>query len=195
MKKLTTLSLLIFACGGNKTVENQTVNAPNTANTANATNTATVAKKDSSNLKAMPSEIMQADMKSPDGKTFKLADTKDKVLLVNMWATWCMPCVKEMPEIDKLNSEMGDKVQAISITAVDDDNSEAQIKSFLKSKNFTYQQGIADTKTWDALAEFSKAPGIPINFILTKDGKIVKTLIGGRKYEEFKSAVEEALQY
>lgn len=195
MKKviiLTILSILTFGCGGNKTAENSTVSSPNAANT---TNTATAPKKDSSNLKVMPSEIMQADMKSPDGKTFKLADTKDKVLLVNMWATWCMPCVKEMPEIDKLNSEMGDKMQAISITAVDDDNSEAQIKSFLKSKNFTYQQGVADEKTWNAMAEFSKADGIPINFIVTKDGKITKILIGGRKYDEFKAAVEEALQY
>jgi hypothetical protein len=90
---------------------------------------------------------------------------------------------------------MKDKIQAISVTAFDEDNPEAQVKSFLKEKNFTYSQGITDAKIWDALVKTSKAEAIPINFVLTKDGKIVKTLIGGKSYEEFKSAVEEALAY
>jgi thiol-disulfide isomerase/thioredoxin len=195
MKKIiiiTILAILTFGCGGNSAPNNQTAKATNATNT---TNTATAPKKDSSNLPAMPSEIMQAEMKSPDGKTFKLADTKDKVLLVNLWAIWCGPCKKEMPDIEKLNSEMKDKIQAISVTAFDEDNPEAQVKSFLKEKNFTYSQGITDAKIWDALVKASKAEAIPINFVLTKDGKIVKTLIGGKSYEEFKSAVEEALAY
>jgi thiol-disulfide isomerase/thioredoxin len=195
MKKIiiiTILAILTFGCGGNSAPNNQTAKATNATNT---TNTATAPKKDSSNLPAMPSEIMQADLKTPDGKTFKLADTKDKVLLVNLWAIWCGPCKKEMPDIEKLNSEMKDKIQAISVTAFDEDNPEAQVKSFLKEKNFTYSQGITDAKIWDALVKASKAEAIPINFVLTKDGKIVKTLIGGKSYEEFKSAVEEALAY
>jgi thiol-disulfide isomerase/thioredoxin len=195
MKKLliiTILSILTFGCGGNSAPNNQVANATKATNT---TNTATAPKKDSSNLPAMPNEIMQAEMKSPDGKTFKLADTKDKVLLVNLWAIWCGPCKKEMPDIEKLNSEMKDKIQAISVTAFDEDNPEAQVKSFLKEKNFTYSQGITDAKIWDALVKTSKEEAIPINFVLTKDGKIVKTLVGGKSYEEFKSAVEEALAY
>jgi thiol-disulfide isomerase/thioredoxin len=177
-----------FGCVKNeetKVIDNKQVTA----------NTVTVAKKDSSKLEAMPTALMQAPMKSIDGKSFKLEDYKGKVLLVNLWATWCAPCVKEMPEIQQLSDEMKDNLQAVSITNFDEENSESAVKKFLSDKKFTYQQGIAETSVMDAFVKQSKSPGIPVNFVITKDGKIVKTLVGGRKYEEFKSAVEDALSY
>jgi thiol-disulfide isomerase/thioredoxin len=182
------IALFSFGCG--------TAAPPNSVeNKQVAANTATIAKKDSSKLEVMPTALMQAPLKSIDGKPFKLEDYKGKVLLVNLWATWCQPCIKEMPEIQKLSDEMKDNLQAVSITNFDEENPEAQVKKFLTDNKFTYQQGIAEKNVMDSLVTQSKSPGIPVNFVLTKDGKIVKTLIGGKKYEEFKSAVEEASSY
>lgn len=182
------IALLSAGCG----------NAP-TANQAEnkqvAANTATAAKKDSSKLEVMPANLMQAQLKTIDGKAFKLEDYKGKVLLVNLWATWCLPCIKEMPEIQRLSDEMKDTFQAVSITNFDDENTEAKVKGFLTDKKLTYQQGIAETNVMEALVKQAKIDAIPVNFVITKDGKIVKTLVGGKKYEEFKSAVEEALSY
>ncbi len=191
MKKIILLSILltIISCGGSQN------NTTPPVTQSNATNTATAPKKDSSNLKTMPSEIMQAELKTVDGKAFKLADSQGKVLLVNLWATWCGPCKKEMPDIEKLQNEMKDKLSAVSITSFDGDNPENQVKSFLKEKGFTYSQGIVDQKNWDALVKQSGADAIPINFVISKDGKIVKTLVGGKSYEDFKSAIEEGLSY
>jgi thiol-disulfide isomerase/thioredoxin len=181
-------ALFSFGCVKNeetKVVDNKQVTA----------NNATVEKKDSSKLETMPANLMQAQLKTIDGKTFKLEDYKGKVLLVNLWATWCMPCIKEMPEIQKLSDEMKDKFQAVSVTSFDEENPEASVKKFLTDKNLTYQQGIAEESVMNALVKQAKMDAIPVNFVLTKDGKIVKTLIGGKKYEDFKSAVEEALSY
>jgi cytochrome c-type biogenesis protein len=188
------LSIIIFTtlfsigCGNTastNSVENKQV----------TTNAAAVSKKDSSKLEAMPAALMQAQLKTIDGKTFKLEDYKGKVLLVNLWATWCMPCIKEMPEIQRLSDEMKDNFQAVSITNFNEENSEDAVKKFLVDKKFTYQQGIADESIMNSLVKQAKIEAIPVNFVLTKDGKIVKTLVGGRRYEEFKSAVEEALTY
>jgi thiol-disulfide isomerase/thioredoxin len=185
---ITFITLFSLGCGNTPTAnlpENKQVTA----------NVATVAKKDSSNLEAMPSALMQAPLKTIDGKTFKLEDYKGKVLLVNLWATWCLPCVKEMPEIQRLSDEIKENFQAVSITNFDEENSEEQVKKFLADKKFTYQQGIVEKNVMSALVKQAKIEAIPVNFVITKDGKISKTLIGGKKYEEFKSAVEEAAGY
>jgi thiol-disulfide isomerase/thioredoxin len=182
------IALFSFGCGNatsTNVVENKQV----------AANTATAAKKDSSKLEAMPTTLMQAQLKTIDGKPFKLEDYKGKVLLVNLWATWCPPCIKEMPEIQKLSDEMKDNFQAVSITNYDEENLETSVKKFLTDKKFTYQQGIADKNVMEMLVKQSKMDAIPVNFVITKDGKIAKTLVGGKKYEEFKAATEEALSY
>jgi thiol-disulfide isomerase/thioredoxin len=161
---------------------------------ANATSVTNTAKPVVSNLVDMPTGIMNAEMKTLDGKPFKLSDSAGKVLLVNMWATWCAPCIKEMPEIEKINAEYKDKgFEAISVTSIDEENTDKQVRDFLAEKKFTYKQVLADKKTFDAMAEFSKSPGIPINFVVSKDGKIVDTLIGGKSYEVFKAAIEKGL--
>ncbi len=193
MKKLGFIIILsclfIGACTSpaEKAVENKPANTTNVVKTE--TNTA---KPETSNFPAMPNEILQAEMKTLDGITFKLGDLKGKVLLVNLWATWCAPCVKEMPEIQKLNDEFKDKgFEAVGVTFINEDNSDKQVRDFLKEKKFTYTQVLSNEKTWDAMLELSKAPGIPVNFVINKDGKIIETLVGGKSYEAFKVAIEK----
>jgi cytochrome c biogenesis protein CcmG, thiol:disulfide interchange protein DsbE len=193
MKKLGFIIIIscVFAVActkpAEKVVENKSANTTNVAKTESNT-----AKPETSNFPAMPDDILQAEMKTIDGKTFKLGDQKGKVLLVNLWATWCAPCVKEMPEIQKLNDEFKDKgFEAIGVTFIDEDNPDKQVRDFLKEKKFTYTQVLSNEKTWDAMLELSKAPGIPVNFIVSKDGKILETLVGGKSYEAFKAAIEK----
>jgi thiol-disulfide isomerase/thioredoxin len=161
---------------------------------ANATSVTNTAKPVVSNLVDMPTGIINAEMKTLDGKPFKLSDSAGKVLLVNMWATWCAPCIKEMPEIDKLNAEFKDKgFEAIGVTFIDEENPDKNVRDFLTEKKFTYKQVLANEKTWDEMLGASKAPGIPVNFVISKEGKFVETLIGGKSYEVFKAAIEKGL--
>src|ERR1700761_7947628 len=64
----------------------------------------TVAKFD---LGSAPKALPEIGFVDPDDKALSLADYKGKGVLLNFWATWCAPCVKEMPSLDKLQAEMG----------------------------------------------------------------------------------------
>lgn len=126
---------------------------------------------------------------------------KGKVILFNYWATWCKPCVEEFPDLIKLNNEYKDKDFKLVLVSLDfSEDIENKTKAFLKKHGVdfvSYYNGFDNDeeiinymdKNWDG--------GIPGTFIFDKEGKLQKTFIGKRKYEDFKSAVEEnlALEY
>ena len=108
----------------------------------------------------------QWQLQDLDGNMLKLEDSKaDKVLLVNFWATWCPPCVAEMPSLQRLYNDYDDKIQFVFVS---NENTE-KIKSFLKKKGFTmpiYNKYNMMPKEFDV----SK---IPTTFIISKGGQIV----------------------
>src|ERR1700754_894600 len=99
-------------------------NPPTTGNSANTNSANGVSGTNSDNTTAsnttapttpkrvyqdMPADIMNAKLKGLDGKSFTLKDHKDKIILVNLWATWCVPCRAEMPELIKIQDDYRDK--------------------------------------------------------------------------------------
>jgi thiol-disulfide isomerase/thioredoxin len=67
-----------------------------------------------------------------------LADNKSKVVILNIWATWCPPCRKEMPDLDLVQQELGNK--GVSVVAISDEDATV-VKNFLSKKNFSFQTG------------------------------------------------------
>jgi len=96
-------------------------------------------------------------------------DTSDKVIVVNAWATWCINCVREMPELVETQRRFKDRnVQFIGLTAESLDSS-PKVKDFLLRTNVTWPNGVAATNT---LIGF-KAEAIPAVWVITPDGKVV----------------------
>jgi thiol-disulfide isomerase/thioredoxin len=90
---------------------------------------------------------------------------KGKVVLVNFWATWCMPCVAEMPSMESLYKDYGDKVDFILVTSDNPD----KIMPFLAKKGFTmpiYNQLTKNPTQFDTET-------IPRTFLISKSGKII----------------------
>ena len=85
-------------CGGTSTTQN----ASTDQSTANPAENAEPAKK-KTDYPPIATAVAQSDLKNLDGTTFKVADKKGKVLLLNMWATWCGPCRAEMPTLVKIS--------------------------------------------------------------------------------------------
>ena len=83
-----------------------------------------------------------ATFNGPDGKPMKVADFKGKPLLVNLWATWCAPCVKELPTLDKLAAAGAIKVVAVS----EDTGPNASVVAFLKSHDIGTLAPYQDSK-------------------------------------------------
>ena len=113
-----------------------------------------------------------------DGKMVSLADYKGKVVLLNIWATWCPPCVEEMPSMEKLHQEL--KGETLEILAVSIDVSGANtVIPFMKKHKLSFP---ALTDTNGAIKNLYKTTGVPESFIIDKDGVIVEKIIGPRDW-------------
>lgn len=125
-----------------------------------------------------PTGIIQADIKALDGSTFKLADKKGKVLLVNMWATWCGPCVAEMPELVKMQDEYRDQGFEVIGLNQSDENAEL-IKSFATKHNLNYQLGWSDNALYAEFNKITRLNGIPQTILINREGLMTGVFAGG----------------
>lgn len=116
-------------------------------------------------------------LKDADGKEYKLADFKGKVVLLDFWATWCGPCVRAMPTIQKLHEAYKDKpVAIIGMNTWERGNA----TEFVKKKGFTYLQLLKA----DDLAKEYGISGIPTLVLIDGAGKILHTAVGFSDDEE-----------
>ena len=126
----------------------------------------------------------------------KLIKERDgKILFLNLWATWCVPCREEFPAIVRLAGEMKD-VEFVSISIDYPDEVDSKIIPFLNSfkTNFvTYVNGIKGDE--DLINFFDKKwnGALPATFIYDRKGAKKAFLQGGRSYDEFKSELEKVI--
>ncbi|MEO8447518.1 MAG: TlpA disulfide reductase family protein [bacterium] len=134
-------------------------------------------------------------MWTEDGKKMSLADLKGKVVLVNLWATWCGPCIKEMPDLSKISNELKDKdFRLLGMNVFQQENSK-KVEDFLKTNPVTYTILDGNTEVVDALGEASggNIEAVPTTFIIDKEGKIAETIVGGRSKEAFLTIINKYL--
>jgi thiol-disulfide isomerase/thioredoxin len=114
---------------------------------------------------------------SLDGHEVKLSEFKDKVVFLSFWATWCPPCVAEMPSIQRLYDSIKD--QGIVFLCVSKEDGRA-IRKFVGKRNFTFPNYTLNGDPPDVF----KSRGIPTTFIINRDGTIVFKHIGTAKWDE-----------
>jgi thiol-disulfide isomerase/thioredoxin len=114
-----------------------------------------------------------------DGTQKQLADFKGKLVLVNLWATWCAPCVEEMPALDRLQAQLGDKLTILAIS--EDRQGEAIVAPFLAEHAIKHLAIFLDPKS-AATSEFG-AQGLPTSYLIARDGSIVGKEEGGAKWD------------
>jgi thiol-disulfide isomerase/thioredoxin len=141
-------------------------------------NTAQEPEKKKVNYPPAPSAIMQADVKSLDGTSFKLQDKKGKVVLVNLWATWCGPCIAEMPHLNEMQEKFRDK--GFEIIGLDtDDESKEDIDAFAAKQKLNYQLGWADAALMSEFVKITRLAGIPQSLLINRDGQLTGVFTGG----------------
>lgn len=125
----------------------------------------------------LPAAVSDAEIAKVDGSTVKLADKKGKVVLLNLWATWCKPCRVEMPALVQMQNDLGpDGFEVIGLNA--DDEEEALIKQFAESQKLNYQLGWMDGKLHKGLLNISRNSGIPQSFLIDREGRLRGVFMG-----------------
>jgi peroxiredoxin len=109
--------------------------------------------------------------KDLDGKPLSVANYKGKVVLVDFWATWCGPCVAELPNV--LKAYEAHHKDGFEIIGISLDQDETKLKNFIKDKNMSWQQYF-DGKGWaNKLAAKYGVQSIPATYLLDGEGKII----------------------
>ncbi|HKP68161.1 MAG TPA: TlpA disulfide reductase family protein [Pyrinomonadaceae bacterium] len=126
--------------------------------------------------------VVESEIKNIDGTTFKVPDKKGKVILLNLWATWCGPCRAEMPSLVRMQDKHRDAGLEIIGLNTDDETLE-DINGFVANMKLNYTQAWADTKLQAALVKITEFPGIPQSFLIDRDGKLRGVFKGGGKAE------------
>jgi len=107
-----------------------------------------------------------------------LADYKGKVVLLNIWATWCLPCVDEMPSMEKLHLELKEEGFEILAVSIDETGAKA-VLPFMNKHKLSFP-ALTDTK--GVTKSLYQTTGVPESFIIDKDGIIVEKIIGPRNW-------------
>jgi thiol-disulfide isomerase/thioredoxin len=131
-------------------------------------------------FKPQPEAVAEVRFLDGAGKETSLAAFKGKVVLLNVWATWCAPCREEMPDLDKLQATLGsDKFQVVAL-AVDKSGIDGA-KKFLADIKTERLQPFADPTAKEGLK--LKVIGMPTTILIDAEGREVGRLIGPAKWD------------
>ncbi len=108
-----------------------------------------------------------------DGKPYDLSAQRGHWVIVNFWATWCVPCIKELPEISQFVTSHPD-IRAIGIAY--DDTDPADIRAFLDKHPVSFP--VAQVTMDKPLTDFDEPRGLPTTYLIGPDGKVAKHFTG-----------------
>lgn len=140
-----------------------------------------------------PKPAPELKFKDLDGRMHDLAELRGKVVLINFWATWCPPCRREMPSMERLSTVLDG--EPFVVLAVDVGEDADTIESFTSQLDTTLTFPILlDTRGHSMKAW--KVAGLPTTFLVDKQGRIVASAIGGREFDhpEIVKAVKELIR-
>lgn len=143
-------------------------------------------------VRLKPLDLPPIEFADGTGAAKSLADFKGKVVLLNIWASWCVPCREEMPALDKLETELGGKDFAVVAVNIDKGGPD-KARGFLAETGATHLGLYTDPTS--KLFAVLKTVGMPTTLVLDRDGKEIGRLIGPADWSspEAKRVVEAAI--
>ena len=140
------------------------------------------------------SESIAADFTwTEDGKKVSFSEvTAGKVVLLNIWATWCPPCRREIPDLVAISNEMAAKGVVVFGVSLDQKGDPvASVKAFAEKNSMGYIN-LVDNASGQIAEAYGGIQSIPTTFIIDRQGKIVQKIIGSQSKEAFVAALQKA---
>ena len=123
-----------------------------------------------------------------------VSDRNNKILLINIWATWCIPCREEFPDLVKLSESYKSKIDIIAISVDFEDQLNSKVLPFLESVDVNFPIYISNFKNDEQLIKFLNiewSGALPATFIYSDNGEQIKFLEGKQSYESFSSIINK----
>lgn len=144
----------------------------------------------------LPVSLRERQIKALDDSSFRLDDFYGKVVVINLWASWCGPCRREIPEYEKVRKAYAERgVEFIGLTTEDPITSTARVRKFVRDVSFGFRLGWADADTARIL--MNGRNGVPQTLVIDADGRVVKHWTGFSRREggdKLKQVLDHALQ-
>jgi peroxiredoxin len=128
-------------------------------------------------------------LKDLEGNEFTLSAVRGKVVLLDFWATWCGPCRRELPSIEKIYQDYSKS--GVIIAGVNDEDS-GKVKSFVKKNEYSFPTLMDSSRKVHAAFRVRAIPSV---LVIGPDGVITKHFIGGRSEKDLRAALDQALSH
>jgi len=146
-------------------------------------------------LTFLPEKLLEHKIQPLEGKSFRLGDFHGKVLVINLWASWCGPCRREIPEYEKVRKEYaGRDVEFIGLTTEDPEDAFEKVNQFVRQTRFGFRIGWADREM--AMVLMNGRGSIPQTVVIDTAGGVVNHWVGytaGHSAERLRDAIDRAL--
>lgn len=138
---------------------------------------------------APPVEVVVPSLRiaTLEGASYDLAEHRDQWVVVNFWATWCAPCLKEMPELSALDA-MHEHIEVIGLAY--EDIEAGAMREFLQVHPVVYPIAIVDT--YAPPEDFDTPRGLPMTYLIAPGGKVAKKVLGPVTAAEIEAAIAAA---
>ena len=128
-------------------------------------------------LRFLPEKVLQRRIRTLDNNYFRLADFQGKVIVINLWASWCGPCRREVPEYEAVRRDfLGRNVEFIGLTTEDPGDATEKVDRFVRKTGFGFLLGWADRELTRTLMHGQRA--IPQTLVIDTNGNFIDHYIG-----------------
>lgn len=146
---------------------------------------------------ALPGAVSDASIHLLDGSAKRLADYKGKVVIVDLWATWCGPCRQEIPHLIELADKYkGQGVEVLGLTNEDPTADGERVRQFTQQLKINYPIGFADPQMASSIMQMGGRAGIPQTLVIGRDGRVRNHFVGFSaqiSVPQLKAALDEAV--